>query len=647
MEATSTTAATATRSAALDVPALAAFAFGAVLVGWVAADDGGWWPETWAWTALVTLGASVVILLVRDRPLGWLDYGFLGALVAVGVWTALSALWSPSVPSTLDEAQRVLAYVGSGLLALLVVDKRTVRHLLGGVLTAIVLIGTYALGSRLLPDRIGDFDSSNFGNYRLSAPVTYWNGLAIFVVIGVFLAVGVAARGRALWTRALAAATLPILTTTIYFTFSRGAWIALVLGVIAAVALDPRRLQLLAVSLAIAPFSAIAVWLATRADGLRTVDSTLAQATEDGHALVWPLVALAAGSALVAAGMGLAERRVQVPAAARVAFVAVVLAVLVGLVSAAWTEWGSPVAIADRVWEDFRAPGGPGGSSDLGDRLFDFSANGRVETWRVAWDEWQANPTVGAGAGTYWQSWAAARPIGLEVRDAHSLYIETLGELGVIGLALLILALLVPVVAAVRARSTAIVPVAFGGYVAWLAHAGVDWDWELLGVTLPALLVGVALVAAARQPGSRSLGASLAPAGGCGAADRSGGIRRADVRTTRQCSRGARRGAGGTGGRRRPRGQALCALGISPLADPRRRPGRARSGRSASCLSRSARAGRLELGALACTRGDLDRRGAARGARPRRRAESAFARRECPSRRNRAIRLRRVASGRV
>ena len=504
MEATSTTAATATRSAALDLPAIAAFGFGAVLVGWVAADDGGWWPETWAWTALVTLAASVVILLVRDRPLGWLDLGFLGALAALGAWTALSALWSPSVPSTLDEAQRMLAYVGSGLLASLVVDKRTVRHLLGGVLTAIALIGVYALGSRLLPDRIGDFDSSNFGNYRLSEPVTYWNGLAIFLVIGVFLAVGVAARGRALWTRALAAATLPVLTSAIYFTFSRGAWIALILGVIAAVALDPRRLQLLAVSLAIAPFSAVAVWLATRADGLRTVDSTLAQATDDGHALVWPLLALAAGSAVVAAGMGIAERRLHVPTSARVAFVGVVLAVLVGLGSAAWTEWGSPVAIADRVWEDFRAPGGPGGGTDLGERLFDFSSNGRVDLWRIAWDTWEANPTAGSGAGTYWQAWAADRPITGEVRDAHSLYIETLTELGVLGLALLLLTLLVPAVAAVRARKTAIVPVAFGGYVAWLAHAGVDWDWELLGVTLPALLVGVALVAGARQEGLRS-----------------------------------------------------------------------------------------------------------------------------------------------
>lgn len=504
MGAISTTATSARRSAALDLPAVAAFGFGAVLVGWVAADDGGWWPETWAWTALVTLGLSVLIVVLWDRPLGWLDFVFLGAFAALGAWTALSALWSPSVPSTLDEAQRMLAYVGSVLLALLVVDRRTVRHLLGGVLTAIVLIGGYALATRLLPDRIGDFDSSNFGNYRLSEPVTYWNGLAIFLVIGVFLAVGVAARGRALWTRALAGATLPVLTPAVYFTFSRGAWIALILGMIAACAIDPRRLQLLAVSLAVAPFSAVAVWLATRADGLRTVDSSLAQATDDGHALLWPLLAMAVGSGLVALAMGVAERRLQPPRTVRVVFAGVVVAVLVGLVSAAWTEWGSPVAIADRVWEDFRAPGGPGGGEDLGERLFDFSANGRVETWRVAWDEWKANPVIGTGAGTYWQSWAANRPINLEVQDAHSLYIETLGELGFVGLVLLLLALLVPVVAAVHTRATALVPAAFGGYVAWLVHAGVDWDWELLGVTLPALLVGVALVAAARRDELRS-----------------------------------------------------------------------------------------------------------------------------------------------
>jgi O-antigen ligase len=501
MEATSSTAAGA-RPVALDFPAVAAFALGAVLVGWVAADDGGWWPETWAWTAFVTLGASIVVALVRNRRFGRLDLVFLGGLAGFGAWTAISALWSPSVPSTLDEAYRVLAYVGTVLLALLVIERRTVPHVLGGVLTAIATLGTYALATRLLPDRIGEF-SSSAGGYRLSEPVTYWNGLGIFLVIGILLALGFSARARALWTRALAAATLPVLTSAVYFTFSRGAWIALILGVAAAVALDPRRLQFLAVSLAIAPFSVVAVWLATRADGLRTVNSTLAQATEDGHALVVPVLALAAGSALVVVGVAMAERRLDVPAAVRVTFVAVLLVVLGTLGSGVWVKWGSPVEIADRAQEDVHSL--PNTSrTDLGARFGDLSSSGRTELWRVAWDEWLERPVAGTGAGTYWQMWDAARPNSGEVRDAHSLYLETLAELGVVGLALLIVPLLVPAIAGVRARTTPIVPAAFGASVAWLAHTGMDWDWELLGVTLAALVVGVALVVAARPESARA-----------------------------------------------------------------------------------------------------------------------------------------------
>jgi tetratricopeptide (TPR) repeat protein len=42
-------------------------------------------------------------------------------------------------------------------------------------------------------------------------------------------------------------------------------------------------------------------------------------------------------------------------------------------------------------------------------------------------------------------------------------------------------------VAAVRARREPLVPFAAAAFVAWLVHAGVDWDWEIPAVTLPAL----------------------------------------------------------------------------------------------------------------------------------------------------------------
>jgi hypothetical protein len=87
------------------------------------------------------------------------------------------------------------------------------------------------------------------------------------------------------------------------------------------------------------------------------------------------------------------------------------------------------------------------------------------------------------------------------MNDGHSLYLETLSELGVVGLVLLLVALLTPLVFALR-RLGGPERHAYGAFFAggtMLAlHAGVDWDWEM-----PALFVwvfgagGVAL--AARQ----------------------------------------------------------------------------------------------------------------------------------------------------
>jgi cytochrome c-type biogenesis protein CcmH/NrfG len=45
----------------------------------------------------------------------------------------------------------------------------------------------------------------------------------------------------------------------------------------------------------------------------------------------------------------------------------------------------------------------------------------------------------------------------------------------------------------------AVFPAAIGAYAAYLLHAGVDWDWELPGVTLVALVSGVSLLVTGRD----------------------------------------------------------------------------------------------------------------------------------------------------
>ena len=469
---------------------------GAGLAAGLAAAEGGFFPESWAWTAVATLVAATVLLIARPATsLGSFDIAYLGGLALFGLWVALSAAWSTTVTGAVEDAWRVLAYVGAVALTLLVVERRAVPQLVGGVLGGVTIVAGYALLTRLLPDRLGDFET--LPTLRLADPIGYWNGLGVYCAMGALLALGVAARGRRVVWRSFAAAVPVVLVTALYLTFSRGAWLALAAGLVAAVALDPRRLQLIVVGLAIAPWCALAVVAASRADALSTDGSALARAVEDGRVLLAYVIALSVASGLTLWAFAAEERRVAIGRRGRLAFGGVLVAIVLAAGVWAWASYDSPWSLASDAWEDFRA--GPDSSGpDLSGRLFDLSSNGRIELWTVAWDDFRASPLVGEGAGSFEQSFYENRESTNVARDGHSLYAETLGELGVVGLVLLVFTLAVPLVAAMLVRRGSLVVGLAAAYAAYLAHAAVDWDWELAGVTVVALLCGCGLVAEAR-----------------------------------------------------------------------------------------------------------------------------------------------------
>jgi O-Antigen ligase len=494
---------------------IAAAVYGCAVVSIVAGSSGGFLPTTWGWTAVVTLWLAAIALLLRDRiRFRALELAYVGGMLAFTAWVALSNFWTPSVTSTMHEVQRDIAYTGVIAAGILLVRSRAVPQLLGGVLIGIVLDSLYGLGTRLLPDRFGGFDSISYDN-RLSAPITYWNGLGIFATIGFLLALAFAVRGRHLVTRALGAAALPLLAATIYFTFSRGAWYALVLGVIAAIAIDPRRLQLLAVSLVLAPWTVFAIVAVRRQHGLVTLGATFEQATHDGHRLIPVLLALAGVSSLAALAAGVVERHVHVPRSVRAVFAAaLVLALAVG-VAGVWHREGSPESLAKRGWHEFHGLATKGSNGDVGARLTSLSADGRIPLWHVSLRDFEHAPILGQGAGTFWESWARYRTIPSDSTQAHSLYLGVLGELGIVGFLVLLVLVAAPIVAAAGGRARGLTPLTLGAYVAWACHAGIDWDWALMGVTIPALLCGVALLKLDGRP-RRSLGRIARIAGVCG-----------------------------------------------------------------------------------------------------------------------------------
>jgi O-antigen ligase len=347
----------------------------------------------------------------------------------------------------------------------------------------------------VLPDRVGSFDSAA-GGYQLSAPITYWNGLGVFVVMAILLALTFAARSPRLFLRALCAGMLPLLLATMYFTFSRGAWVALAAGLIVAVAVDRHRLQLTAVTALLAVPAATAVWLASRPAALRVRGSSLAAAAAAGHRLVGELLLVALISAAAAAAPYVVEQRVPVPRFARRAWTGALVLAVAGGIAVAWVEKGSPLHEARVAWTDFH--GDPQGGTNEQNRLFNLSSNGRLDLWRVAWHSFRTAPLVGHGGGTFWETWAAAPNHPFVAKDTHDLYLQTLSETGVVGLAILLVALLTPMAAALRTRRR-LTTGALAAYSAWLVHVAFDWDWQLLGVSAVAVVVGLALVVRERD----------------------------------------------------------------------------------------------------------------------------------------------------
>jgi hypothetical protein len=478
--------------------ALVAFA---PLVG-LAGAQGGYFPSAWGWATFPLLWLAALALALREHiRLSGSERIFLGLLVAFTLWILLSATWSVAPAASILESQRGLLYVAGASAALVVSRSRDVGWLLGGLLAGVCAIAAFSLATRLLPDRIGVFDATSV--YRLAQPIGYWNGLAIFTGMGALVALGFASRARSLPVRAACAGALVLLLPTFYFTFGRGAWIALAAGVLAAVAIDPRRLQFVASLLLLGPIPAIAVLAASREPGLTHAGAAFGRAVHDGHRLALLLLLLAAANATVAVAFAFAERRLEPAEGARRAFAVAIALVVVSGLAGVFVRYGGPTTLAQKGYRAFKAPP-PHVQGNLNKRLLSFSGNGRAELWRLAWDDARKHTVTGAGAGTYERYFLAHGSAELgRVRDAHGLYIETLAELGPLGLILLLGALVLPLTVLRVARRHPLVPGAAGAYVAYLVHTGVDWDWELPAVTLTGLLCGAAILIAGR-PSFRS-----------------------------------------------------------------------------------------------------------------------------------------------
>ncbi|MFN8175120.1 MAG: O-antigen ligase family protein [Solirubrobacteraceae bacterium] len=458
--------------------------------------SGGFFDEARI-TAGLAVWALVAIVAVTVRsplPRDTVARLAVAALLLLAAWTALSKQWAPLSTPAVAEAERMVLYAGALLAGVAAfADRSTLRAVEPALAAGAALVVVYGISERLLPGLLS-FERSRAAGGRLDQPLTYWNAMGALAAIGMVLCVRVAgdARRGHVMAAAAGAAAVP-LALGAYLSLSRGALAALAVGILLLLLLDPTRRQLRAAGALLAA-GGLAVAVSVPLPGVSSLEGSPAAREKEGALMLAALVVLCATAALAA--WLIARRAERDPAEIvtrstprRRALLAVALAAIVV---------AAPLVAA--TTESTKVSRSPGFGATA-DRLGSFRTN-RYAYWRVAAREFADHPLWGGGAGSFRVAWFRNRDISESVDDAHSLYLQTAAELGLVGLALLLAAFAGVALAARAAHRRA--PGAVEGLAAALAvyavHAGLDWDWQMPALTLVAVLAAAALLGLRAAP---------------------------------------------------------------------------------------------------------------------------------------------------
>ena len=422
------------------------------------------------------------------------------SLIALAAWTAVGALWSGSVGRTLQEATRTLGYAGLLLLIARAVGPRGWRAAAVALTAAALGICCLALASRLLPGLTGELEQTGYDTRRLNYPFNYWNALGVWSAMTVGLALAWSAHAPRWWWRALALGAVCIAAPVTYLTYSRSSAIGVVVAAVTVIALSRHR-WLAALNTLVAAAGSALVIATIRAN------PQIAEASgyEGAGAVALAAAVTLAGCTVAAylATVGGVERVRMKPRAARTALAGVAAVVVLAAVAVG-------PALARDAWDSFQRGPNVATTGDPAQRLTGLSGE-RRHLWESALNSFGRHPIKGVGAGTYEFLWNRDPHWTHHVRDAHSLYLEALAELGLPGALLLLITLGALLLAALRLAAREVDAVSAGAaagcaaaFLTFCVTAGVDWMWESTAVTCMAIAAAGVAVAGGSRPARSS-----------------------------------------------------------------------------------------------------------------------------------------------
>jgi hypothetical protein len=413
-------------------------------------------------------------------------------LTAFTTWTLASVWWTEDPERAFHEFNRLTLYLGLFLLAVVAGSRANLGRWVDGLTLSVVTVGVLALLSRLFPYLFSLQGLPTFlpnAVTRLSFPLGYWNGLAIYVAFGYPLCLRAAMSSRTGWIRALGLAPLPVLSAVIYLTSSRGGAACALLGIVFFITATDQRWKALGATVVGVLGSALAIATLLPRHELTDGPVRSGEAASQGRAAFFLILGICVATAALFALIQRIPNRYQPSrTVSRTLLCAILVAMCAGLLLA------HPV----RRFEEFqRLPSQSAplrGSSFVQAHLLSGSGSGRWQFWAAALQEWKSKPLVGRGAGSYEAWWAQHASFSYFVRNAHSLYLEVLGELGLVGFLLLVGAFVYGGSVAIGRLRRAppgerATMAALGGvFAAFLLGAGIEWIWQLAAVSAVGLV---------------------------------------------------------------------------------------------------------------------------------------------------------------
>lgn len=455
--------------------------------------------------AVLALGTVAALLFHRGglrlsaATSAWMGLGLLALFAG---WVGLSMTWSIAPDASWAEMNRAISYVLIVLLAICLGSSlpRAPQRVAVGYLAVAFAIALYALGGKLVPwlNVPGLFDLNHTGDFaRLRAPVGYWNALALIVALAVPTAMRAAADEEfpRRWRLAFLGAFVP-LTVCVGLTYSRGGALVAIAGIALVAIAGPDRLRLLLLAAAGGIGAAPAMLAAFFVPDLSSGGVPVADRTVEGAGML-VLLLFGIAAAVFLGGMILArEERLTLGARSRklgtrIAMGVAAGALLIAIVATSASDRGLSGSLAQQQREFTVVQGS--GQDDPG-RLLEAGSTNRADWWQEAVGAFSEKPAQGHGAGSFPLLHLAFRENQLEVRQAHSVPLQFLAEVGAVGAVLGLGGLLLLGFAALgrlriaSGRDRLYTVLLGAGAAVWSIHMFVDWDWEIPAATMPMLV---------------------------------------------------------------------------------------------------------------------------------------------------------------